>query len=47
MTVEWIQARYNSITEHSQSDIRVVDAVAQALKETYPFPSAAPPVPPK
>jgi hypothetical protein len=47
MTVERTQARYDSITEHSRSDIRAADAVAQALKETYPFPPAAPPLPPK
>jgi hypothetical protein len=47
LTVEKTQARYDSITQHSRSDIRVADAVAQALKETYPFPPAAPPLPPK
>jgi hypothetical protein len=47
MPVETTQARYDSITEHSKSDIRVVDAVALALKETYPFPPAAPPLAPR
>jgi hypothetical protein len=47
MPVETTQARYDSITEHSRSDIRVVDAVALALKETYPFPPTAPPLAPR
>jgi len=47
MPVETTQARYDSITEHSRSDIRVADAVALALKETYPFPPAVPPLAPK
>jgi len=47
MPVETTQARYDSITEHSRSDIRVADAVALALKETYPFPPAAPPLAPR
>jgi hypothetical protein len=47
MTVGTTQARYDSITEHSRSDIRVADAVALALKETYPFPPAAPPLSPR
>lgn len=46
MPVETTQARYDSITEHSRRDIRVADAVALALKETYPFPPTAPPLPP-
>jgi len=36
MPVETTQARYDAITDHSQKDIPVPDAVAQALKETYP-----------
>jgi hypothetical protein len=36
MPVETTQARYDEITEHSRKDIPVPDAVAQALKETYP-----------
>jgi len=36
MPVETTQARYDAITDHSQKDIPVADAVAQALKETYP-----------
>lgn len=36
MTVETTQDRYDQITEHSRKDIPVPDAVAQALKETYP-----------
>lgn len=47
MPVETTQARYDSITEHSRSDIRVADAVALALKETYPFPPTAPPLTPR
>lgn len=47
MPVETTQARYDSITEHSRSDIRVADAVALALKETYPFPPTAPPLIPR
>ena len=36
MPVETTQARYDTITDHSQKDIPVPEAVAQALKETYP-----------
>lgn len=36
MPVETTQERYDRITEHSRKDIPVPDAVAQALKETYP-----------
>ena len=43
MPVETTQARYDEITEHSRKDIPVPDAVAQALKETYPNQSGAMP----
>lgn len=36
MPVETTQDRFDAITEHSRKDIPVTDAVAQALKETYP-----------
>jgi hypothetical protein len=36
MPVETTQDRFDTITEHSRKDIPVPDAVAQALKETYP-----------
>ena len=36
MPVETTQARYDAITDHSEKDIPVPDAIAQALKETYP-----------
>ena len=36
MPVETTQDRYDQITEHSRKDISVADAVAQALKDTYP-----------
>lgn len=36
MPVETTQDRYDQITEHSRKEIPVPDAVAQALKETYP-----------
>ena len=36
MPVETTQDRYDTITEHSRKEIPVPDAVAQALKETYP-----------
>jgi hypothetical protein len=36
MPVETTQARFDAITDHSQKDIPVPDAIAQALKETYP-----------
>ncbi len=36
MPVETTQDRYDSITGHSRNEIPVPDAVAQALKETYP-----------
>ena len=39
MSVETTQDRYDAITEHSQKEIPVPDAVAQALKETYPEPA--------
>lgn len=51
MPVESTQARFDEITEHSRKDIPVPDAVAQALKETYPgqvgamSTTAAPPAP--
>jgi hypothetical protein len=48
MPVETTQERYDAITEHSRKDIPVPDAVAQALKETYPMQpgiSAAPVAP--
>ena len=37
--VETTQDRYDTITEHGRKDIPVPDAVAQALKETYPEPA--------
>jgi hypothetical protein len=43
MPVETTQDRYDSITEHSRKDIPVPDAVAQALKETYPASSSVMP----
>lgn len=36
MPVETTQLRYDDITEHSRKDIPVRDAVARAVKETYP-----------
>jgi hypothetical protein len=51
MPVETTQDRFDTITEHSRKEIPVPDAVAQALKETYPGQSgtgaapASPPVP--
>ncbi len=36
MPVETTQDRFDTITEHSRKDIPVTDAVAQALKDTYP-----------
>jgi hypothetical protein len=39
MPVETTQRRYDTITEHSRKEIPVPDAVAQALKETYPEPA--------
>lgn len=36
MPVEATQERFDAITEHSRKEIAVADAVAQALKETYP-----------
>jgi hypothetical protein len=36
MPVETTQERYDTITEHSRNNIPVPDAVAQALKETFP-----------
>jgi hypothetical protein len=39
MPVETTQDRYDTITEHSRNNIPVPDAVAQALKETYPEPA--------
>ena len=36
MPVETTQARYDEITDHNRKDIPVPEAVAQALKETYP-----------
>lgn len=47
MPVETTQARYDLITEHSRKDIRVADAVALALRDTYPTPPMAPPLPPR
>ena len=44
MPVETTQARYDAITQHSQKDIPVSDAVAQALKETYPAEGGTTPV---
>jgi len=44
MPVESTQALYDSIIKHSRSDIRDADAVARALKETYPTPPMAPPL---
>ncbi len=38
MPVETTQARYDDITEYGRKEIPVPDAVAQALKETYPEP---------
>jgi hypothetical protein len=43
MPVETTQDRYDTITEHSRKEIPVADAVAQALKETYPAQTAAMP----
>jgi hypothetical protein len=43
MPVETTQDRYDTITEHSRKDIPVPDAVAQALKETYPAQSGMTP----
>jgi hypothetical protein len=43
MPVETTQERYDTITEHSRKDIPVPDAVAQALKETYPAQSGMTP----
>jgi hypothetical protein len=43
MPVETTQDRYDTITEHSRKEIPVADAVAQALKETYPAQAAAMP----
>jgi hypothetical protein len=46
MPVAATQDRYDRITEHSRKDISVPDAVAQALKETYPAQNApATPIP--
>ena len=45
MPVETTQDRFDTITEHSRKDIPVPDAVAQALKETYPAQSGAAPAP--
>ncbi|MEQ1794402.1 MAG: hypothetical protein ABL970_09450 [Nitrospira sp.] len=51
MPVETTQDRFDTITEHSRKEIPVSDAVAQALKETYPAESgttsaqASPPAP--
>jgi hypothetical protein len=39
MSVETTQDRYDTITEHSRKEIPVPEAVAQALKETYPEPA--------
>jgi hypothetical protein len=39
MPVETTQDRYDTITEHSRNNIPVPDAVAQALKDTYPEPA--------
>ncbi len=39
MPVETTQARYDDITEHGRKEIPVPDAVARALKETYPEPA--------
>jgi hypothetical protein len=39
MPVETTQDRYDTITEQSRNNIPVPDAVAQALKETYPEPA--------
>jgi len=39
MPVETTQDRYDTITEHSRKEIPVPEAVAQALKETYPEPA--------
>ena len=39
MPVETTQNRYDVITDHSRKEIPVPDAVAQALKETYPEPA--------
>lgn len=39
MPVETTQDRYDAITERSRKKIPVPDAVAQALKETYPEPA--------
>lgn len=36
MPVETTQDRFDEITEHSRKEIPVPDAVAQALRETYP-----------
>jgi hypothetical protein len=39
MPVETTQDRYDTITEHGRNNIPVPDAVAQALKDTYPEPA--------
>jgi len=44
MPVETTQARYDAITDHSEKDIPVPDAIAQALKETYPAENGTVPV---
>lgn len=45
MPVETTQDRFDTITEHSRKEIPVPDAVAQALKETYPAQPGAAPAP--
>lgn len=47
MAVETTQSRFDAVTEHSRKDIRVADAVALALKDTYPFPPTAAPLAPR
>lgn len=43
MPVEATQDRYDTITGHSRKEIPIPDAVAQALKETYPAQSGMAP----
>ncbi len=41
MPVKTTQDRYDTLTEHSRKEIPIPDAVAQALKETYPEPATS------
>jgi hypothetical protein len=44
--VETTQLRYDAINQHGVNDVPVADAIAQALKETYPKPPATEPAKP-